>query len=962
MKSKEVKNPRTEKLFEKIAALPDEAGRQRFLRRHQRLLRADVAEKLARAVYDHLRVDVPQSLRLAEAAVAVAREIDNKETLAISLRAKANALYFMGQNRSAVDLHEQCLVLFRELGRDNEVARTLNSSIQPLALLGEYQQAYTAAELARKIFTEKRENRRLARLENNLGNILHRQDRFADALACYERAYQQLLPYQDIEGIAVTLHNMAVCLISLNDFHRALEAYQNARALSEQHGLVLLTVQADYNIAYLYYLRGEYSRAIELLSATRESCGRYGDAYHLALCNLDQSEIFLELNLVEEAAEMAQEGFTQFQRLGMGYEAAKSLVNLAIARSEQKDISRALDLFRQARGMFVREKNRVWPSLIDLYQALVLFNAGRFFEARQLTVAALDFFGSSILPGKAVLCKLLLARLSVYANDLASGRRHCSEALMQLAKIESPILSYQAHILMGRIQDTAGDVAKACDCYQKARRTLEKLHTGLRAEELKIAFMKNKQEVYEGLVRLHLRGDSNLVTTENAFGYIEQAKSRSLRDLIFGRAHPLPAGKSGRDQSELVRRIRDLREELNWCYRRVELEQLRWEELSPKRIEQLQDRARAREGELQHLLRDLPPSEPEHVALHPPAVSSVEEIRAALTPDTTIVEYFRVDDRVVAALLTRKRLEILPVTSLSRVTGMLRMLRFQLAKFCLGEDYIATFRESFLSATNAHLRELYNELIAPVRRRLQGTHLVMVPHGVLHYLPFQALFDGKRYLIDSFTLSYAPSADIYANCHRKSANATGPSLILGVPDLHAPSILQEVESVAAMLPGSEVFLGSEANEAVLSRKGPTSRVVHIATHGSFRQDNPMFSAIRLGGSYLNLYDLYKLKLPVELVTLSGCATGLNVVAGGDELLGLARGLLYAGAQTLLLTMWDVHDASTAEFMKSFYGRLRQHGQKALALREAMLDLRQRYAHPYYWAPFALVGKAFASSN
>ncbi len=122
----------------------------------------------------------------------------------------------------------------------------------------------------------------------------------------------------------------------------------------------------------------------------------------------------------------------------------------------------------------------------------------------------------------------------------------------------------------------------------------------------------------------------------------------------------------------------------------------------------------------------------------------------------------------------------------------------------------------------------------------------------------------------------------------------------------------------------------------------------------------MFSGIRLGGAYVSLYDLYQLKLPVELVTLSGCATGLNVVAAGDELLGLVRGLLCAGAQSLLLTLWEVHDKSTAEFMQCFYRRLRDRGDKSLALQGAMLELRERYPHPYYWAPFMLVGKASPS--
>jgi CHAT domain-containing protein len=153
-----------------------------------------------------------------------------------------------------------------------------------------------------------------------------------------------------------------------------------------------------------------------------------------------------------------------------------------------------------------------------------------------------------------------------------------------------------------------------------------------------------------------------------------------------------------------------------------------------------------------------------------------------------------------------------------------------------------------------------------------------------------------------------------------------------------------------------VFTDAAANESVLKEHGPASRIIHIATHGYFRQDNPMFSSIRLGNSYLSLYDLYHLKLPAELVVLSGCATGRNTVTPGDELMGLVRGLLQAGAQCLMLSLWDVHDASTRDFMIAFYSRLVRGTAKPQALREAMAEVRQVHPHPYYWAPFSLIGK------
>jgi len=122
----------------------------------------------------------------------------------------------------------------------------------------------------------------------------------------------------------------------------------------------------------------------------------------------------------------------------------------------------------------------------------------------------------------------------------------------------------------------------------------------------------------------------------------------------------------------------------------------------------------------------------------------------------------------------------------------------------------------------------------------------------------------------------------------------------------------------------------------------------------------MFSGLRLGQSFLSLVDLFQMRLPVELITLSGCATGLNVVAAGDELLGLIRGLLGAGAQCLLLSLWDVNDSSTTEFMTCFYENLNKGESKAQSLQSAMKSLRTRHPHPYYWAPFFLSGKVFPS--
>jgi len=323
-----------------------------------------------------------------------------------------------------------------------------------------------------------------------------------------------------------------------------------------------------------------------------------------------------------------------------------------------------------------------------------------------------------------------------------------------------------------------------------------------------------------------------------------------------------------------------------------------------------------------------------------------------------LVQYYRVRDTFYACLLSRRALKIIPAGSVSSLRRTMQLLRFQLSKFRLGADYLHTFQHQLLDATNSHLHEFYTELMAPLEQRLNGAgHVIVAPHDFLHYLPFHALPDDRGQPVgERYPISYAPSASVYYLCASKPASTGRGTLILGVPDPLAPQIRDEVRAVSGVLPQSEVFIGPDATLQVLREKGPASRYLHIATHGWFRQDNPMFSSISLGNSHLSLFDLYQLNLPCELVTLSGCGTGLNVVVGGDELLGLVRGLFYAGTQGVLVTLWDVNDRSTADFMKIFYESLHSRQNKAEAVRQAMREVRKEYPHPFYWAPFVLVGK------
>lgn len=945
----------SENMLNSLARLQTNRARTRFLSARRSLLRQGIARNLQEAAHSSMRVNSQRALAFASASLWIANELREMELIAHGKRIKANVLCFLGKYKQAILLYRQALALFRRRSDDEGIARTLSASIQPMMLLGQYEKAHAAAGEARQLLLKAGDTHRLAMLENNIGNLYHRQDRFEEALNHYQRAYELLIPFRDSGNLLVSFNNMAMCLISLNDFIRAMNIYEQAQELGRREDLPLLRTITDYNIAYLYFLRGQYQRAIKLLKAAQESGKSINDPYLLALCHLDLSDIYIELNLSEEAVSMASKAFEYFQELGFKYEAAKARANQAIALGQSGRSAQSIELFNESRLKFIEEGNQLWPNLIDLYQAILMAKEGNYTDARALCHRAAHFFYSSAIPTKRMLCHLLLGRWSLYLRDLNSAQKECEKALIIGETVETPMMRYQTFLLLGEIHQDQGKQKAAYAAFQKARTELEMLRAGLDHDELRIAFMKDKSTVYEFLVKICLTNRSDTNAKREAFTYMELAKSRCLTEGLQGRRELL------KKDERIALQYKSLSEELSWFRHRIELEQLRSQEKSHKQINILTREAEIRERSLRQMICQLSSDKREISSPKATTALTLEEIQEHLRQDVTLIEYFSAGDEVLAAVVERDAFSIETVTSLSQVTALLRSLRLQIEKVGWNSDAGRKSRRIDLEATRSHLRNLYQQLLGKIRNKIHGHHLLVVPHGALHRIPFHALIDKESYLIDSFHVSYAPSASSFVLCEKRLSTTASNDLILGIPDDRAPYIADEAEAIHGLLPGSRLLTGNQATLSELKEAGPQSRFLHIATHGHFRPDNPAFSSIRLGDRFLHLYELCELDLPVELLVLSGCSTGLSVISGGDEQLGLVRGAFLAGVRSALLSLWNVNDRSTLGFMKSFYQRLKGHRSKIAAFHDALLELRDQYPHPYYWAPFFLTGAVFGTT-
>jgi CHAT domain-containing protein len=353
--------------------------------------------------------------------------------------------------------------------------------------------------------------------------------------------------------------------------------------------------------------------------------------------------------------------------------------------------------------------------------------------------------------------------------------------------------------------------------------------------------------------------------------------------------------------------------------------------------------------------------------------SIVTSLWPKLASNALILEYYLTEQDIYIFQLTRQGVDVQrvrgAVPKLERLMSLWRTnldVAAQAAGAADRAQAFAALQENCLGL----LQRLYDLLLRPIEDVLiDCEHLIIVPYGSLHYLPFHCLFDGVQFIVERFYISYLPAAAILDICRQRGKRTEASpaqlkeSLVLGLSDGGRLAFaVQEAQAVARQL-GTHCALNEAATTILLQQAAVHSPIVHIAAHGLFRLDAPNFSFIKLADHQLSTIEAFNLDLTAcSLVTLSACETGRAVVGGVDEVIGLGRGFLYAGAASLLPTLWKVDDASSAELMEMFYQALLRGYSKATALAGAQRAFLAHArtsapyrAHPYFWAAFHLIG-------
>ena len=483
----------------------------------------------------------------------------------------------------------------------------------------------------------------------------------------------------------------------------------------------------------------------------------------------------------------------------------------------------------------------------------------------------------------------------------------------------------------GRIAAHEGDLLGAQKNYQEAIDVIEEQRSSINTEMHKIGFAGDKQAVYAHLI-------AALVKTGQpgtAFEYAERAKARALVDLLAQKQQLSFRENAAATASDAILQMADLEKALA-------------EDASARSREQKIEIKRS----LKVLHKEMQQSFPQLASLVTVTPVGAETLQGRLAADETLLEYFYDENDLFLFVVTRDQIHArrLEVTDLQ---GKIKELRSLIAAQEPGCQTIA--------------RNLYDALILPAENLIaNSSRLTIVPHGILHYLPYSMLAHSKAYLADRFSLRFLPSADVLRYLSSPQDKSLSEILVLGNPDLGDPQLdlpgaETEVDRIGQIYQGATVLKRKRATESAVKQYGRRFKVLHFASHGLFDDKEPLSSAILLApdaenDGRLTVSELYSMNLNAELVTLSACETGLGKLASGDDVVGLTRGFMYAGAQTIVASLWQVSDEATAFLMTSFYKKLKEM-PTAKAFRAAQLETRKTFPNPFDWAAFQLIGNA-----
>jgi CHAT domain-containing protein len=938
---------RLEQAAQRLGCLPSRAQEQLFF-------------DLKKQADGWMRSDIQRCLVLCEAMVTLADAVQSPNLRAVALRARGNA-YAIGLSDAGRGLEDYDAAgeIYASLGDEVQQAESVIGKIFALMSQSQYERAFAEGAWAQEVLERHAAWLPLARLTTNLALLQGRLGRDALALALLDKAkasYQHLGLQGEGYWPRVEI-NRSVVLRNLGRFVEAVQAAEAALAQYERLGETISAARARQSLAVTCYVMGRFNESLSLFEAARRDFLGDERTRNTLVLDLMISDCLLALRRYPEVIEKCRAARAFLVERGDRFGVGEAWRNEARAWAGLGKPEQALEALGEARRLFEEEGNPVATADADLLAAQLELSQGKAREALEKARGCAAVYAERGLPVWLARAETIACRACLALGDEAQAAERLAKLHDLIAEHNLPGLAYPGYQLSAELKRAQGDLPGALEAYEQAMQALERLAGTLMIEH-RAGFIEDKTGLYENAVEICLELDS----PERGLQLAERAKSRALVDLLAYRVNLGISARSSQDQP-LVDELAGLHAERNQILRRWEAGEGFGQRGEEQPLLENEEAARLRLLDVEKRMTD---------AWHQLLVRNADYAREAalwqgddapslpgLEPGNLLVEYFSLHGQFMAFVASQDKVQAVRLNiSEADVQRLLQLLWLNLRTMGRAGE-----QQARLLSDNGRgiLERLHRALITPLESWLEGAEsLLIVPHRSLHYLPFHALFDGAHFLLEKYSISYLPGASLLRFC-RAERRSNGRPVVFGHSyDGRLPYTLDEARRVAGNY-ATQSLLEEQATLGSFRELAPQAPILHLAAHGSFRADNPLFSGIALEDGWLTTLDIFNTRLQAELVTLSACQTGRSVVGGGDELLGLMRAFLAAGVASLVASLWAVDDHSTAELMVSFYRHLSAGDSRREALRLAQLELLAsetlpgRYRHPYYWAPFYLVG-------
>jgi len=877
---------------------------------------------------------------------------------ALSIYGQVLAVYQSAKLRvGEADAHNKLGAAFQRLGRYTEAEAAYRQSLaiseeldaeagrqQARANLaglytttGRYEEAIKGYEEALEGFRKLRSRSSEGTVLGNLGKVYSGKGDLERALQYHQSAVKVYTELKDSAGVAREVHSIAGIEMDRARYAEALTGFAEALRVFRSVGLRLEEANTLSAQANAYQVLGKPAEALALFEESRKVRAAIGDGPGLARLGASVGSVHLHAGRYAEARQAYQDALKAVRALGEKPSEPGLLNNLALTLRALGRIAEARTALEEALTASRALGDPAGEAAALGNLAFVEFAAGRRTESERAYREALRLAGPGRYPQVAFRCWIGLALL------------HREQKQWRFA---------------------ARDLARATGL-------IDRIRGDVREQSLQSSFLEQYVSPF------HLQADSLLAAGEPAAAFLagERARARGLVDVLRGGKVAVTRSLSPAERDAEARldgRLTALTAELR------ESRFLPTDQLLAREAQVTETR-----GALEQLRRELylahPQLKAQRGAFNPPTLTQLNRGLFQREPGLCLLSYVVGRSETLLFAVTRGTTPTGPASlQVYRVSVTRAALEAQVQEFwgaCSqpGGD----FRASGAG--------LYRSLIAPAASSLRGrSHVVVLPDGPLHLLPFHALPDSRgKHLVELAPVSYAPSVSALVAMtelgDRRRQENPGPDalplLALGRPKLDAglgdlPATEQEVRAIASIVgAGSKPHIGADASEERLKSDAPRARFVHLATHGLVDEAAPLYSAVALAhgkgeDGRLEAREVMELDLRAHLVVLSACETALGKTVGGEGVLGLTWSLFVAGAPSTVVSHWQVEDETTGTLMGRFYRAMltarvptqtgpRPSGPlgKSQALRAAQLALLRdhKHAHPYYWAPFILVG-------